>query len=262
MEENTNEVNESTIESMDDLDALLNGDTDTKKVSTTKVEEPKQEPVIEEKVIEEPKKPIAQEPKADDGMKKLNETMAAMRVKIKESDDLFTKLANAKGMSVEALKESLSKDATKEAAAQLNVTPEVYDRLTKLEAENKAQKEELEALKDKDAKEQQARLLTQNIEQVQKEQGLSDDQVREFVQETINQGINVLDGRVPLNILYKGMHFDKLVEEQIEKAKQELIKQYDKADKYAAGTVKDSGHVDNSAGGITTLADLNALLDK
>jgi hypothetical protein len=105
-------------------------------------------------------------------------------------------------------------------------------------------------------------MLTQNIEAVQKEHGLSDDQVRGFVNETINQGMDILKGNVPLTIVYKGMKFDELVKAEVEKAKQEVIAQYGKADKYAASTVKSSGNTDKDANAITSMADLDALLGK
>lgn len=270
MDENNNQVASeatevSSIETMDDLDNLLAEDGEkkaptpvvTKAEEETKTEEPAEDKPAEEP--EEPKKPTDGGKVTENNTSKANDAFAAMRAQLNQQNKLFQKLANSKGMSVEALKEALDKEATKEAAAQLNVTPEVYERLTKLEEENKAKAAQLEALQDARRREYEVNRLTTNIEKVQKEQGLSDNQVKEFVKETVDMGMDLLKGNVPLNILYKGMKYDELVKVEVEKAKQEVIAQYSKADKYAASTVKSSGNADKETNTITDMAALDAL---
>lgn len=280
MDENNNqvtsEVNETDkIETMDDLDNLLAEDgekktstptstpTVTKTEEEPKEEEPdKEDPKTEENPTEEPKTPTDGGKVTENNMSKADNAFAAMRAQLNQQNKLLQKLADAKGMSVDALKESLNKEATEKAAAQLNVTPEVYERLSSLEEAKKNYEAELTRLKDERYRETQSKRLVAEIETVQKEQGLSDNQAREFVNETIAQGMDILKGNVPLNIVYKGIHFDDLVKAEVEKAKQEVIAQYSKADKYAASTVKSSGNADKDVNDITDMAALDALLGK
>lgn len=267
----TPETNEQAVDTMDDLDALLDTDEEKKGIKPTiptKTEDPKDESNNSDEGDNEPEDDGDEKKPADNGVvtvnntDKANDAFAAMRVQLAAQNKLFKKLADSKGISVDQLKSELNKEAVEKTAARLNVTPEVYERLSKLEEDNKAKQAELDALKDARYREQQTRMLTQNIEAVQKEHGLSDDQVRGFVNETINQGMDILKGNVPLTIVYKGMKFDELVKAEVEKAKQEVIAQYGKADKYAASTVKGSGNTDKDANAITSMADLDALLGK
>lgn len=268
---NTPDMNEQAVDTMDDLDALLDTDEEKKGIKPTiptKTEDPKDESNNSDEGDNEPEDDGDEKKPADNGVvtvnntDKANDAFAAMRVQLAAQNKLFKALADSKGISVDQLKAELNKEAVEKKAAQLNVTPEVYERLSKLEEDNKAKQAELDALKDARYREQQTRMLTQNIEAVQKEHGLSDDQVRGFVNETINQGMDILKGNVPLTIVYKGMKFDELVKAEVEKAKQEVIAQYGKADKYAASTVKSSGNTDKDANTITSMADLDALLGK
>lgn len=269
----TPEVDEQVVDTMDDLDALLNTDEEKKGIKPTiptKTEEPKDESDNKEDSDkgDEPEDAGNEKKPTDDGVvtvnntDKANDAFAAMRVQLAAQNKLFKALADSKGISVDQLKAELNKEAVTKKAAQLNVTPEVYERLSKLEEDNKAKQAELDALKDARYREQQTRMLTENIEAVQKEHGLSDNQVREFVNETISQGMDILKGNVPLTVVYKGMKFDELVKAEVEKAKQEVIAQYGKADKYAASTVKSSGNSDKDANAITDMAALDALLGK
>lgn len=270
MDENNNqatsEINEvSNVETMDDLDNLL-AEEGEKKVSTPAPkaeEEPKQEGTdtkeSEPTETVAPKKPTDGGRVTENNISKADNAFAAMRTELKKYETMMKNLADARRISVEELTNQLGKEAVEKKAEQLNMTPEVYERLSKLEEDNKVKAAELEALKNERYRDAQTKRLTANIEQVQKEQGLSDNQVREFVEETVSQGMDILKGNVPLNILYKGMKYDELVKAEVEKAKQEVIAQYSKADKYAASTVKSSGNADKDVNSITDMAALDAL---
>lgn len=271
MEENTNtNADVESIDTMDDLNALLDEDSSAKapETTTTTVEEPKVEEKVEEPKAEPEVK--AETPTPTDGgvitegnTNKANQAYAAMRVELKRQSDLLQKVADSRGISLDQLKTELNKEAVEKKAAQLNVTPEVYERLSRLEEANRAKEAELQALRDREYKSQQSQLLTRNIEEVQKEYGLSDDQAMAFVNETIRQGMDILKGSVPLSIVYKGMNFDKLMEEKIEAAKQEVIAQYEKADKHAPTTMKNSGNsADKDVNDVLDMADLDRLLGK
>ncbi len=275
MDENNNQVTSETnevdkIETMDDLDNLL-AEEGEKKVSAPapkaeeeiKEEEPvKENSETEEKPIEEPKKPTDGGRVTENNMTKADNAFAAMRTELKRYENMMKNLADARKISVEELTNQLGKEAVEKKAEQLNVTPEVYERLSSLEEAKKSYEAELTRLKDERYREAQSKRLVAEIETVQKEQGLSDNQAREFVNETISQGMDILKGNVPLNIVYKGIHFDDLVKAEVEKAKQEVIAQYSKADKYAASTVKSSGNADKDVNDITDMAALDALLGK
>lgn len=210
-----------SIESMEQLDKLFSD------------EQAEEEPTVSnetEEVVEEEKEEVSEttEPEETDTQeftkaeeRKSNQAFAAMRARLSEQDKLLQKVADSRGISLEMLKEQLNQEAVETAAKQMNVSPEVYKRLSDLEEENRRKSETLEAMKRADIENKQRAYLVEGMNSIQKEFGLSENDAVASVRSMIDSGFNILESNIPLELLYKGLNYEKLIESKIEEARQE-----------------------------------------
>lgn len=257
------EVQEEPIESMEQLDNLFGDEAP---------EEPtkKEEPVEEAEEVKEEEQAPAEIPKVQPTKdsftraeeQKANQAFAAMRARLSEQDKMLQKVADARGVSLDMLKEQLNKEAVETAAKQMNVSPEVYKRLSDLEEESRRKTEELEAMKRADIENKQRSYLVTGMESIQKEFGLSDQEAASSVNEMIKSGYDILSSKIPLEVIYKGINLENIVSQRVEAARQEWLSKDAEASAHSSTPVKGTGKDDNSKSDIMTMDDLDALFDK
>ena len=213
-----------------------------------------QEPIVEQEAEETPETP--EDPVEEDSEepvvspdKKDNEAFATMRATNKRLADTLARGAKAAGLSVEDFMAKLEADELEADAKAQAIPVEVLERIRELESRDAARQEEHRNL-----------VFRNQIENFQATMKLSQNDLRDFIGECIGQGIDVGAENTNLELLYKGMNFDKLVEAQ----KQEWIKRDSKilgiSSTPGSGKGQSSGNHDGKA--IETQADLDAIFNQ
>lgn len=149
--------------------------------------------------------PGTEESQQTDGLpeepSKQNQAFAQLRVENKAQKDALELAAKLSGKSVEEFVASLKEEQIKADALKAGTTPEVFKRIQDLENQNNAM--ELERTK----------LAFQGrVQTFQAQNSLSNDDVNVFINTMLDKGIVPHETDIDFNILYRGLNFDKLVE--------------------------------------------------
>lgn len=232
-EDEMDEVNEQ-----DDLDALLDqADADN---------EEEAEEVEEEAEETEPEVPPAKPDKAA-------QSFAFMRTQVAEHKQLLNKLAKSLGIEFtdEAdLMNKLNDDALTKIAAQQKIPVEYLRRMEALEQDSKT----LQQTKMKDA----AFIGFQNV---MKTYDLTQDELTAFAAELDTLGKNPFLTTVDLDAEYQHAHFEQIVQKRVDKAIAAALSKSNAADKHSTTPSKQKGSGDSTGKTVSTVDELNALLD-
>ena len=192
----------------------------------------------EEAPAEEPAAPVDKDAQA----------FAQMRIQNKQLADTLALGAKAAGMEVEDFVKKLENDALTADAKQQQIPVEVLSRIRELEARDAARETEHQNL-----------VFRSHIEGFQAKMNLSQNDLRDFIGECVGQGIDVGSQSTNLEVLYRGMNYDKLVEAQ----KQEWIKRDSRIQGQVSTPGAGKGKSSIAEGGaIETMEDPNNLFDE
>ena len=98
------------------------------------------------------------------------------------------------------------------------------------------------------------------IAAIKNELGASDDEIRSFIQETMQAGHDPFKSKVELKAKYISAHFEDIVQKRVDTAVEEALKRRKAADE-KSGKSKKNGKNSNGKKDIQTMAELNAYLD-
>lgn len=173
---------------------------------------------------------------------------AQMRIQNKQLADTLALGAKAAGMEVEDFVKKLENDALQADAKAQQIPVEVLSRIRELEARDEAREQE-----------HQNMVFRNHIEGFQSKMNLSQTDLRDFIGACVGKGIDVAAQSTDLEVLYRGMYFDKLVESQ----KQDWIKRDSKIQGQVSLPSSGKGKANTPEGGvIDTLEELDAIFDQ
>lgn len=184
--------------------------------------------------------------------RRANEAFAAMRAensKYKKFMQHIMKGANFQGDEA-AFMEALTDASYKRQAANQGgqVSPEILKRMDTLESQNNSL---LEA--------RNREMFATNLKNMQTNLGLSDKDVKEFVDYAIKENIDLTIPGTNFMTLYRGLFYDKLMTRTVESERQKWIAQSNKADN-ATNPDGKSGKQDPAPTNVNTMAEFNSLL--
>ena len=200
------------MENLQNAVASALGEETTSEVQTQEVQNTEPETTT----VETPQEPTTETPTTNNNVNKDNATIRQMREQIanekrerQKAQELLQRIADEKGIEVSKLEEELQAKADQRKANQLNVSPEIATQM-------RMQEQRIRELE-----EQNTRIDFNNrVDRLQQEQGLTENQVLEFLQNAQAKGFNPLTKGMDLNVLYKAMNFEK-----ISKAKEASLRQ-------------------------------------
>ena len=204
----------------------------------TSTEEPKEpEKVSEEPVVEQ------KEPE-----EKSNKAFAEMRISNKKYKDFFDRVTKASGLTEEQFINNMIQTLDAEQAKKQNTSPEVIQKLREQD-ERISQYEQREREKD----------FMNGLAVLQNKLNLSQKDLEDFVRDTTTKGFDLMNSKLDFETLYKGIYFDKLVEKEVEKKRQEMITAQTKAER-ASVPGNTTGKTDKEPIAINTMEEFNSLL--
>lgn len=236
-------ADEDGISDIAALDNLLEGANATEDVVVPEdVDDPADEP-------EDNPEPMPQ-PKPD----KAGNAFAQMRIQNKQLTDALAKVAQATGLeykNTDELLQKLNEDALSKIAQKQNVPVELLQRMSELEQiQQEFQAQKLE----------QSAML--GFQSVQTQYGLTNEQLQEFAAELDEADMNPFVKPVDLLAQYKLIHYDEIVQKQIEAAVQAALAKDSVASKHSSTPSKATGKPDSTpTEPISTVRGLDALLD-
>lgn len=184
--------------------------------------------------------------------RRANEAFAAMRAensKYKKFMQHIMKGANFQGDEA-AFMEALTDASYKRQAANQGgqVSPEILKRMDTLESQNNSL---LEA--------RNREMFAANLKNMQTNLGLSDKDIKEFVDYAVKENIDLTIPGTNFTTLYRGLFYDKLMTRTVESERQKWIAQSNKADN-ATNPDGKSGKQDPAPTNVNTMAEFNSLL--
>lgn len=196
--------------------------------------------------------PVKPATPSEDPEAKTNKAFADLRAKNTRYEKVITKLREAKGLANEdELLEALEKEAYETLGKAKNHDPEVLKRIDQLEADKKANEQ--------NAREQ---ITVMKLKSLQDKLSLPDDDVKTFVQDAINAGVDVLHSDMDFNTLYNSIYMDKIIANKVEAARQDWIARDNKADTNAAGVIDTKGKSQATSNKVETMAQLESVLSE
>lgn len=188
------------------------------------------------------------EPNAPDlsQQSKANKRFAEMRVQNKQYKDMFGKLAQVLGMNPDADSEQLLATVNEtllaaQAQAQ-NVPVEVLQRLDELSRDNTRLMQT-----------QMEQTLRQNLEGLKTKYEVSADEMREFVDNLVNDGIDPFTSQVDIEGEYLKRNFDAIVKNEVQKALKAEMERADKANQHSTSPARGKGKSNAPAAGEYTI---------
>lgn len=181
-----------------------------------------------------------------------NEAFAAMRSENSSYKKFMQHLmrgAGYQGTEQDFMKQLTDAAYKQEAARQGNqVSPEVLRRMDELESQNKSILES-----------RNRELFIANLKSLQDTFNLTEKDIKEFIDLAAHEQIDLTIPGTNFRTLYQGLFFDKLKDRMVEEARQEWIKQDNKA---ASATNPDgkSGKKDPVPTNVNTMAEFDSLL--
>lgn len=174
-------------------------------------------------------------------MRKKNATMQAT---------LETLAANLGLASVEDLQKKAQEDALNNKAKAQNLDPAVLKRMEDMESQLKLAKQQ----------ERETGVLM-GLKRAQSEFNLSDDAVKVFAKEMVDNNIDIMSNTVDPTIIYRGLHHQELIDNAVKAAEQEWIKHNNKSENASTpGTSRGTGAGTTDSKKITSMSQLNDIL--
>lgn len=198
----------------------------------------------------ETEQPAATEQKesSEPDQEKSNKAFAEMRISNKKYKDFFDRITKVSGLTEEQFINSMLQNLDAEQAKKQNTSPEVIKMLREQD-ERISQYEQREREKD----------FMNGLNILQTKFNLSQKDLGDFVKDVASKGIDLMDSKLDYETLYKGIYFDKLVEKEVEKKRQEMITAQTKAEK-ASVPGNTTGKTDKEPIAINTMEEFNSLL--
>lgn len=197
----------------------------------------------EDTAPEEPKEGFPKDKQED----KDHQAFAKLRVEKARYEGLIAKLAEKEGLSVDDYEAKVHKDQMEAEAKEAQVPLEFYERLKQLEQADIVRQKEYEAAQ-----------FQNSIERFQNKHNLEAPALRGFIDKCFDNGIDITSAGIDLDILYRGLNHDEMVEQE----RQKWIKQ-DKENRSSAsntGSGKGTTPKPNSGQSIDTMAGLEDAL--
>ena len=198
----------------------------------------------------ETEQPAATEQKesGEPDQEKSNKAFAEMRISNKKYKDFFDRITKVSGLTEEQFINSMIQNLDAEQAKKQNTSPEVIKMLREQD-ERISQYEQREREKD----------FMNGLNVLQTKFNLSQKELGDFVKDVASKGIDLMNSKLDYETLYRGLYFDKLVEKEVEKKRQEMITAQTKAEK-ASVPGNTTGKTDKEPIAINTMEEFNSLL--
>lgn len=133
----------------------------------------------------------------------------------KEADgyrDLLQRIADAKGLSIDQLKDQIQMDEDRKKAEKLGVTPEVQRTL-------REQQDKIDALERRYREEN----FNNRLADFRRNYSLTDKQLKDFALQARNAGIDILNPGVDMTVVYRSLNYDKLMNTERESIRQQIL---------------------------------------
>ena len=206
--------------------------TEEKETSETETEQPSE----------------TQKESSEPDQEKSNKAFAEMRISNKKYKDFFDRITKVSGLTEEQFINNMIQSLDAEQAKRQNTSPEVIQKLREQD-ERISQYEQREREKD----------FMNGLNVLQTKFNLNQKELGEFVRDVASKGIDLMNSKLDYETLYKGIYFDKLVEKEVEKKRQEMITAQTKAEK-ASVPGSSTGKTDKEPIAINTMEEFNSLL--
>lgn len=177
-----------------------------------------------------------------------HQAFAQLRTERNQYKEMIEKLAQNEGKSVEEFLQAQAEAELQARAEEHKVPVEFLKRLEAMEQNELERQKELEAIK-----------FQANIETFQTKHGLDQSEVRGFIDRCFENGINILETDVNFDILYRGLNFDGLVEQERQKWIAKDTENRDRTSTVKPGKGKSST---GSPSKIETMDDLSAIMNE
>lgn len=209
-------------------------------------EETSEEPNVDEPEVAQEEEPEEEGfPKRDN--EKDHEAFAKLRVERNRYESVIARLAQREGLSIEDYEAKVEQDEMAAEAAEKEVPVEFLERLKELEHAEEVRE-----------REHQASRFRTNIERFQNKHDLSEPQLRGFIDTCFDNGIDLTTAGIDLNILYRGLYHDDMVENERQKW---ITKDKENRNSTSStGQGKGSTPKSQSGGTIDKMSDLDALI--
>jgi hypothetical protein len=152
----------------------------------------------------------------------------------KRSADLIDQIATQNGISKDELIKQFEQSRLAEEAKKQNVPVEFLQKQRDMEAE-------LTALKENNVRQQ----FNSQVASVKDKYDLTDDDIKNTIEFSITNGLDVFNPNVKFESVYKAANFDKLVEQQVKAARQKELAS--KQERMKKATVPHGGSGNTSA---------------
>lgn len=197
----------------------------------------------------ETEQPTAEQKETNEpDQEKSNKAFAEMRISNKKYKDFFDRVTKVSGLTEEQFINSMLQNLDAEQAKKQNTSPEIIQKLREQD-ERISQYEQREREKD----------FMNGLNILQTKFNLSQKELGDFVRDVATKGIDLMNSKLDYETLYKGIYFDKLVEKEVEKKRQEMITAQTKAEK-ASVPGNTTGKTDKEPIAINTMEEFNSLL--
>jgi uncharacterized protein (DUF4415 family) len=197
----------------------------------------------------ETEQPAAEQKETNEpDQEKSNKAFAEMRISNKKYKDFFDRVTKVSGLTEEQFINSMLQNLDAEQAKKQNTSPEIIQKLREQD-ERISQYEQREREKD----------FMNGLNILQTKFNLSQKELGDFVRDVATKGIDLMNSKLDYETLYKGIYFDKLVEKEVEKKRQEMITAQTKAEK-ASVPGNTTGKTDKEPIAINTMEEFNSLL--
>lgn len=191
---------------------------------------------------EAPNEGVQTPPPAED---KSARAFAEMRTRLSGLEKPLKRAAEAAGLSVEEFLAQIENVAINKQAQDQGITPEILRRLETAEENTRAFQVEAAKLR-----------LQQSFNNLQNTFNLTEQDMVQFAQTCVQQGIDLTQPNINMEVLYRGMNYDTLVN----RARQEWITQDTKNRNAASSPVKGNGTPSSAPNKVETLSDLEKYL--
>jgi hypothetical protein len=189
-----------------------------------------------------------QKESSEPDQEKSNKAFAEMRISNKKYKDFFDRITKVSGLTEEQFINNMLQSLDAEQAKKQNTSPEVIQKLREQD-ERISQYEQREREKD----------FMNGLAVLQNKLSLSQKDLEDFVRDTTTKGFDLMNSKLDFETLYKGIYFDKLVEKEVEKKRQEMITAQTKAER-ASVPGNTTGKTDKEPIAINTMEEFNSLL--
>lgn len=188
-------------------------------------------------------------PQEESPIKKLRQSNAQRKAELDAANALIERAASLAGMTVDEYKEKLQADEDKKAADKLGVSPEVAERIRKLEEKNTLLEQS-----------QKRNAFIANANKLQTARELTDEQVETFVKDATNKGFDLTNPNLSFEDVYFALNHTTFEESIRADERQKVLADIEAQNNGSPSIVKNTGTGDGKTK--KGFADLYADLEK